>query len=584
MKKTKQILSVLLAVLMLLMAAPVTSLASADPAYPDWAFDYTEKDGTDHHKGDAVTTKADHIKNSALSLLYSGEGLNALFESMYADAGSVMTDAVWADEEPFDVAVAYCYVQGFPHLIERAFPMEPMMFLQDDRSTLSWYRFFDGSCLPYAYGNVQEALSAAGRLIDKAALWSATLLGKFTTDLSLWRVPDTVPVTGTTATVPKQNSRSNWPSNGVIVDTFTVDTVDDVVDWSLMKDDPQATWQLDPNHPETLYSALAACFCGYASAISAAFSGNDVHTDGAFHIGGTAFDVVIRSASEAGAFYTMLLQPLYEALGITAYPTLDQLVADAAVDQTAESAYSFSVNYGQTLFADIMAPIVDWVENVLFADPVNVLANVAPALYNLFDVNDENSIWNAQAAKIRILDMNAYSIGYQNIFGKALGLLDLDSALVAFLQCAAQGHAWDGGVIATPGTCITPGTDLFTCTRCGATKTESTSLDAANHVGLTNIPASEPTATEHGYTAGVWCSECNVWVSGHDVIHNRLGAQTVIQAPTETEEGVMDIVCTVCGAHLQYPIEKLPHSGGNNFWSWLQDLFEWILQLFGWLR
>ena len=134
MKKTKQILSVLLAMLMLLMAAPVGSLASADPAYPDWAFDYTEKDGTVHHKGDAVTTKADHIKNSALSLLYSGEGLNALFESMYADEGSVFTDALWDDEDPFDFEVAYLYVQGFPRLIEQAFPLEPMMFLRYDQS------------------------------------------------------------------------------------------------------------------------------------------------------------------------------------------------------------------------------------------------------------------------------------------------------------------------------------------------------------------------------------------------------------------------------------------------------------------
>ena len=564
MKKTKQILSVLLAMLMLLMAAPVGSLASADPAYPDWAFDYTEKDGTVHHKGDAVTTKADHIKNSALSLLYSGEGLNALFESMYADEGSVFTDALWDDEDPFNIEVAYLYVQGFPRLIEQAFPLEPMMFLRYDQSRLSWYRFFDGSYLRFAYSNVLGALSAAGRLKDKAALWSATLLGKHTTDLSLWRVPDTVPVTGTTAFVPEQHSRTSWPSNGDMVNAFSVDTVNDVVDWSLMKDDPQATWQLDANHPETLYSALAACFCGYASAISAALSGNDVHIDNDSYIGSTALDVVIRSASEAGAFYTKLLQPLYEALGIMAYPTLDRLAADAAVGQMAGSEYSFSVNYGRTLFADIMAPIVDWVETVLFADPVNVLADIAPALHNLFDVNNGNSIWREKAVTIRILDTNIHSIGYQNIFARALGLLDLDSALDTFLQCAAQGHVWDGGVIATPGTCITPGTDLFTCTRCGATKTESTTLDAANHVGLTDMPATNPTQNAHGYTAGVWCSECDVWISGHDVIHNPAAAVRENEAAaTCTAAGGYDAVvyCTVCPEEISRNHVTVPAAG-----------------------
>lgn len=70
-------------------------------------------------------------------------------------------------------------------------------------------------------------------------------------------------------------------------------------------------------------------------------------------------------------------------------------------------------------------------------------------------------------------------------------------------------------------------------------------------------PATEATATEHGYTEGVYCPDCDTWLSGHEVIHNTLGEMTVLQRPTATEPGECIITCTVCGEHGLYAMEPM---------------------------
>jgi hypothetical protein len=116
-------------------------------------------------------------------------------------------------------------------------------------------------------------------------------------------------------------------------------------------------------------------------------------------------------------------------------------------------------------------------------------------------------------------------------------------------------------------------------------------IDPLNHRNAQNVAATEATETAHGATAGVWCPDCETWLSGHDVIHNHLGEQRVIKEPTETEEGIVEIRCTVCGEWGQYtadPTGSQPddnNSGG--FWVQIQSFFrgiiDWFLRLFKWL-
>jgi len=70
------------------------------------------------------------------------------------------------------------------------------------------------------------------------------------------------------------------------------------------------------------------------------------------------------------------------------------------------------------------------------------------------------------------------------------------------------GHSWNSGVVTTPASCTSTGVRTFTCTKCGATKTE-------------DIPV----------TAHTWASDYTVDIE-----------------PTNTTEGRQSIHCTVCGA------------------------------------
>ena len=71
------------------------------------------------------------------------------------------------------------------------------------------------------------------------------------------------------------------------------------------------------------------------------------------------------------------------------------------------------------------------------------------------------------------------------------------------------------------------------------------------------VAATEATATEHGYTEGVYCERCHEWLSGHEVIHNTLGERTVLQKPTATQAGECIITCTVCGEQGLYAMEPV---------------------------
>ncbi len=72
------------------------------------------------------------------------------------------------------------------------------------------------------------------------------------------------------------------------------------------------------------------------------------------------------------------------------------------------------------------------------------------------------------------------------------------------------------------------------------------------------VGATEPTATEHGYTDGSYCTVCETWVSGHETVHNTLGESTILRQPTADEPGEAEICCTVCGEKGLYAIEYRP--------------------------
>ena len=112
----------------------------------------------------------------------------------------------------------------------------------------------------------------------------------------------------------------------------------------------------------------------------------------------------------------------------------------------------------------------------------------------------------------------------------------------------ATGHVWSSGMVITPCTCTTDGEQVFTCNNnCGETRTES--LPATGH-NLIPIPASAATCTKAGKTEGKLCTLCGTEVEKQQDIpalgHSWDGG-TVTTAATCTTAGVKTYTCSRCG-------------------------------------
>ena len=102
--------------------------------------------------------------------------------------------------------------------------------------------------------------------------------------------------------------------------------------------------------------------------------------------------------------------------------------------------------------------------------------------------------------------------------------------------------------VTKPATCISTGIKTYTCS-CGESYTETISVDSNNHVNTKSVDATASTCIKKGYTAGVYCNDCQKYISGH--IEQPLAAhQTTLQyqrSATCTNTGYTgDEVCTVC--------------------------------------
>ena len=66
-------------------------------------------------------------------------------------------------------------------------------------------------------------------------------------------------------------------------------------------------------------------------------------------------------------------------------------------------------------------------------------------------------------------------------------------------------HSWNSGVVTTPATCTATGVKTFTCTSCGATRTET--IGKTSHT-ITLINQREATYDAEGYTGDEYCTTC----------------------------------------------------------------------------
>ena len=131
----------------------------------------------------------------------------------------------------------------------------------------------------------------------------------------------------------------------------------------------------------------------------------------------------------------------------------------------------------------------------------------------------------------------------------------------------ATGHKYDDGKITKQPTCAETGVKTYTCSECGATKTET--IPAKGHTEVIDkaVPA---TCTTDGKTEGSHCSVCGEVIKAQTVIkatgHN-FGSWSTTKSATCTESGTQTRKCAACGKTETKTIPATGHKSGG----WIID-------------
>ena len=128
-------------------------------------------------------------------------------------------------------------------------------------------------------------------------------------------------------------------------------------------------------------------------------------------------------------------------------------------------------------------------------------------------------------------------------------------------------HAWDTGKVTTPPKCEEKGVKTYTCTKCGATKTEAVEATGHQHTEIRNAKEAECETT--GYTGDTYCTDCNKKLKEGVVIeltgHQNIEVRDVVEATCKKAGYTGDIYCLKCGKQISTGIEipAKAHSWGT---------------------
>ena len=122
--------------------------------------------------------------------------------------------------------------------------------------------------------------------------------------------------------------------------------------------------------------------------------------------------------------------------------------------------------------------------------------------------------------------------------------------------CGCTSHTYGSAVVTKQPTCTSEGTKTKTCTKCGATVTET--IAKLSHSYTTTVVA--PTCTADGYTLHK-CSVCGTSYkdSTTKATGHSYGNSVVTKQPTCTSEGTKTKTCTKCNATVTETIPKTSH-------------------------
>ena len=104
-----------------------------------------------------------------------------------------------------------------------------------------------------------------------------------------------------------------------------------------------------------------------------------------------------------------------------------------------------------------------------------------------------------------------------------------------------EAHKWDEGTVTTEPGCHQMGIKTYTCEYDKThTKPEEIGYDLNNHINTENHDAVKETCTSVGYTAGVYCTDCKAYISGHEVI-------AAINHKNKVHHAKIDATCVATG-------------------------------------
>ena len=120
-------------------------------------------------------------------------------------------------------------------------------------------------------------------------------------------------------------------------------------------------------------------------------------------------------------------------------------------------------------------------------------------------------------------------------------------------------HTWDGGKVTKAATCTEKGVKTYTCTVCGATKTEKIAATGHQHTEVRNKV--EATCTKEGYSGDVYCTDCGTKLSSGTEIARKAHEYEERERNEANckRNGYILFVCKVCGDEKREVLPKTDH-------------------------
>ncbi len=167
-----------------------------------------------------------------------------------------------------------------------------------------------------------------------------------------------------------------------------------------------------------------------------------------------------------------------------------------------------------------------------------------------FGINAENHVNTTEEARVAPTCM---TVGYE----AGVYCNDCETYISGHTQIDIDenAHVWNEGSITTVATCMVEGVKIYTCTlNAEHKKTENLALDENNHVNTIDVDKVASTCKTAGYEAGVYCNDCETYVSGHAQLpvdadnHESIEVDEAV-APTCKDTGLTEGKhCTACNA------------------------------------